>query len=457
MTALFFSDVLLPGGWATSVRVSIGNDGRIDTVTPGADADGCEQVSGIAVPGVPNLHSHAFQRAMAGLAERGSPRGDSFWGWRERMYAFLERLDPDDVEAIAAQVQLEMLRHGYTFVGEFHYLRNAPDGTAYADPVEMARRVLAAAELSGIGVTILPALYRQSDFGGAPPTPGQRRFLAPVEALLQDIAVLRTATAGHPAQRVGMAIHSLRAVTPEDLSLAVGTLRADDATAPIHIHVAEQQREVDACLAWSGARPVEWLLGNASVDYRWCAIHATHMTLDETRSLAATGAVAGLCPTTEANLGDGVFAFGEYVGAGGPWGVGTDSHVSVSPVADLRLLEYSQRLVTQERNVAAGQADRSTGRALLEGAWAGGARACGQRVGSISVGARADIVVLDRDHPALVGRREDEVLDSWIFGGEDTPVRDVMVGGAWVVTDGRHDHEEAIATGYRAVAERLRR
>ncbi len=456
MADLFFSDVLLPDGWATSVRVSIAADGSIDEVTPGGDPDGCERVTGIAVPGVPNLHSHAFQRAMAGLAERGSELGDSFWGWRERMYTFLERLDPDDVEAIAAQLQVELLLNGYTWVAEFHYLRNAPDGKPYAAPVEMARRVLAAAELTGIGLTLLPVVYRSSDFGGAPPTNGQRRFVATVEELLTDISTLRADVEGEPGRRVGMALHSLRAVPPEELQRAVDALQALDATSPIHIHVAEQRREVAACITATGARPVEWLLANVEVDARWCAIHATHMTSAERLALAASGAVAGLCPTTEANLGDGVFSFADYTAAHGAWGVGTDSHVSVSPVAGLRMLEYSQRLSARGRNIAAGPADRSTGRALLEGAWAGGAQACGQVIGSISAGARADIVVLDPEHPSLVGRRGDEVLDSWIFSGEATPVRHVMVGRRWVVRFGRHKREEEVATRYRVVADRLR-
>lgn len=456
MADLFFSNILLPDGWATSVRLSIARDGCIDTVTPGADGDGCERVTGIAVPGVPNLHSHAFQRAMAGLAERGSERGDSFWGWRERMYEFLRRLDPDDVQAIAAQLQVELLRHGYTCVAEFHYLRNAGDGRAYADPVEMARRILAAAELTGIGLTLLPVVYRTSDFAGGPPTLGQRRFVATVEDLLNDISTLRADVAREPGRRVGMALHSLRAVPAEELRRAVDALRAVDTTSPVHIHVAEQLREVEACVAATGARPVEWLLANVEVDERWCAIHATHMTSAETLALGSSGVVAGLCPMTEANLGDGVFSFTDYAAAHGAWGVGTDSHVSVSPVADLRMLEYGQRLMTKERNIVAGQADRSTGRALLDGAWAGGAQACGQRIGAISADARADIVVLDPEHPSLVGRRGDDVLDSWIFSGEETPVLHVMVGGAWVVRDGRHEREDEVATGYRAVAERLR-
>ena len=455
MSDLFFEFALLPDGWARDVRAHVTPDGDFGRILTGADPDGVRRVNGAAVPGVPNLHSHAFQRAMAGLTERGSTAEYGFWSWREQMYAFLARLTPDDVQAIAAQLYSEMLRHGYTAVTEFHYLRNDLDGGPYAAPQEMAFRLHEAATAAGIGLTLLPTLYRVADFGADAPLPEQRRFVARVDEILGDGEVLRQATAGDGNRRVGMALHSLRAVPPGDLASAVAALHAADPAAPVHIHLAEQVREVRACLDWSGASPVEWLLDHAPVDGRWCAVHATHMSGEETRALAASGAVAGLCPTTEANLGDGVFPLASYLVAGGRWGVGSDSHVSVSPAADLRMLEYSQRLTMHERNVAGGRESHSTGRALLEGAWAGGARASGRRLGAIRPGYRADIVVLDTEHPALVGREEDQLLDAWIFSGEDTPVRDVMVGGAWVVEGGRHRAQEETASAYRAVARQL--
>jgi formimidoylglutamate deiminase len=393
---------------------------------------------------------------MAGLTERGATGGDTFWTWRQRMYGFLRRLDPDDVQAIAAQLYVDTLRHGFTSVVEFHYLRNAPDGRPYDDPVEMGRRILEASEVTGMGLTLLPVLYRMGDFDGGRTTDAQRRFTASVEDLVGDVVVLGAAVDG-PNARVGLALHSLRAVSPEDLSVAVDAVRSLDPGSPIHIHAAEQIREVEASLAHLGARPVEWLLANAPIDAAWCLVHATHMDDAEVAGLAATGAVAGLCPSTEANLGDGLFALGPYQGHGGAWGVGTDSHVSVSPVAELRLLEYGQRLARRERNVAAGGQERSTGRALLEAAYAGGARAAGRRVGALEAGARADLVVLDSSHPTLVGREGDEVLDSWVFSGEDTPVRDVMAGGRWVVQDGRHARQDAVAEAYRAVAAHIGR
>jgi len=457
MPDLLFSSALLPDGWAHDVRVAVDRNGTIASVTPEALNSSGPAVPGIAVPGVPDLHSHAFQRALAGLAERGAPGGDTFWTWRERMYRFLRHLTPEDSAAIAAQLSVELLRHGFTRLAEFHYLRNDPGGEPYVDPVEMARSVSRAALDVGIGVTLLPTLYRGSDFGRVAPDAGQRRFAATTEALLGDVSLLRGTLADEPSARIGLALHSLRAVPPHELHRALDGLDRVDETAPIHIHVAEQEREVEACLAWSGARPVEWLLDNAPVGPRWCLIHATHMTTQEATALARSGAVAGLCPTTEANLGDGLFPFDDYREAGGAWGIGTDSHVSVSPVAELRLLEYGQRLRLRRRNVGAGAQPRSTGRALLEAAWTGGGQACGAPLGRIAVGHRADIVVLDTQHPALAGRSGDDVLDSWIFAGEDTPVRDVYVGGRLVVEGGRHPRQDDIADVYRRVAARLAR
>ena len=455
MADLIFDLALLPDGWARDVRVQVTADGDFGEVRSGGDPEGARRVPGAVVPGVANVHSHAFQRAMAGLTERGSTAEYGFWSWREQMYAFLAHLTPDDVQAVAAQLYAEMLRHGYTAVTEFHYLRNDLDGRPYAVPHEMALRLHEAARGAGIGLTVLPTLYRVADFGAEEPLEEQRRFVATVDEILGDGAALRQAVAGDGNRRVGLALHSLRAVPPGDLAAAVDALHATDPAAPIHIHVAEQVTEVRACLSWSGAAPVEWLLDHAPVDGRWCAVHATHMTGEETRALAGAGAVAGLCPTTEANLGDGVFPLASYMVAGGRWGVGSDSHVSVSPAADLRMLEYSQRLTMHERCVAGGREAHSTGRALLEGAWAGGAQASGRRLGAIRPGYRADVVVLDTNHPALVGRGNDQLLDAWIFSGEDTPVRDVMVGGAWVVEDGRHRGQKEIESAYRAVARRL--
>ncbi len=342
---------LLPAGWAADVLIEADAAGAIAAVTPGAAPSAgaaARRLRGAVIPGVPNLHSHAFQRAMAGRAERRSPEGrDSFWTWRETMYRFAGLLAPEDAEAVAAQLYAELLERGFTGVCEFHYLHHQPDGTPYADPAEMAKRHLAAARATGIGITLLPVLYRHGGIFGKPPAPGQRRFLNDLDGYARIVEALRAAVAGDPQAAAGLAPHSLRAVTPEMLAALAGM------DGPIHIHAAEQEREVEECLAATGARPVRWLLDHAPIDARWCLIHATHMDPAETRDLAATGAVAGLCPTTEANVGDGVFPLRAWRAAGGRFGVGTDSQVGVSARDELRQLETSQRLALRERTVAA--------------------------------------------------------------------------------------------------------
>jgi formimidoylglutamate deiminase len=467
MHRVFASSALLPTGWAERVTVTIAPDGAIAAVEAGApdatDADAgpgaTERVAGVLLPGMPNLHSHAFQRAMAGLGERAAAAGpgatDSFWTWREVMYGFVSRLEPDDVHAIAAQLYLEMVTAGYTGVAEFHYLHHAPDGQPYADRAAMAMAVVEAAREIGIGLTLLPVLYMTSGFGGAPPKPGQRRFLHTSDAFAALLADLHGRLQGDPQLCLGMAPHSLRAVPPDALARALSDLDAVAPSAPIHVHVAEQQQEVADCQAFCGQRPVAWLLAHAPVGPRWCLVHATHMTPDETSALAATGAVAGLCPTTEANLGDGLFPLAAYLGAGGRLGIGSDSHVSVSPIAELRWLEYGQRLVTQSRNVAASPAERSTGARLYRAALAGGAQALGRPVGAIAPGQRADFVVLDDQHPLLYGRRGDLLLDALVFSGDENPIRDVMIGGRWVVRDRAHPAAERVRARFRHTMDRL--
>jgi formimidoylglutamate deiminase len=426
------------------VLIDIGSDGAIISVTP-QSTEQAERLPGLVVPGMPNLHSHAFQRAMAGLAERAGPEGDNFWRWREVMYRFLALLTPDDVEAIAAQLYGECLLHGYTSVAEFHYLHNAPDGSRYADPAELAHRIVAAGNSAGIGLTLLPVLYRRSQFGGAPPTEGQRRFVLSVD----DYANLTETMARSVA--TGIAPHSLRAVTPTELDAAISIARGR----PIHIHVAEQEKEVADCLAWSGASPVAWLLDHTPVDHRWCLIHATHMDAAERPRLAASSAVAGLCQTTEANLGDGIFPLREYLAEGGRFGIGSDSNVGTSPVEELRWLEYTRRLETRTRNLTETRPGASVALNLYQRALAGGVQALGRNAGAIAPGRLADLVVLDTEHPALLGRSGDGVLDAWLFSGNSTPVRDVMVAGTWVVRDGRHHAQQAIAAAFARTVRRL--
>jgi formimidoylglutamate deiminase len=399
-----------------------------------------------ALPGMPNLHSHAFQRVMAGLAERRGPSADSFWTWREAMYAVAARIDPDLLRAIATQLYVEMLKAGYAHVCEFHYLHNAPDGRAYADPAAMSRAIIEAAQDAGIGLTLLPVLYLKGGFDGRPLSERQRRFGLSVEAYL---ALLERLRALAPARvRVGVALHSLRAVPAAAMQAVLAAV--SDRTAPIHIHIAEQIGEVQDCVALRGARPVEWLFGQVDVDSRWCLVHATHLTAAEQRAIVASGAVVGLCPTTEANLGDGLFPLAAHLGAGGALGIGSDSHVSVSPVEELRWLEYGQRLATRRRNVAALQPGASVGEALWRVALAGGRQAAGIAADT------ADWIVLDETAPVLAARDTADVVDALVFAGNVPLVRDVMAGGEWVVRGFRHRDEDRIADAYRQAVRTLR-
>src|SRR5580658_3609537 len=337
---LWFQSALLPQGWAEGVRIVVSGGTISQLQTSAVPAPGDERHA-VAIPGLSNVHSHAFQRGMAGLAEIRGPANDNFWTWREVMYRFLDRLTPEDIEAIAAQAYVEMLERGFTRVGEFHYLHHDPSGAPYANIGELAERVAAATRETGIGLTLLPVFYAHSNFGGAPPVPGQRRFLNDVDQFARLLEASRKAIGQLDDANLGVAPHSLRAVTPNELSRVVSLLPRG----PIHIHAAEQTKEVDDCVAWSGARPVEWLLDNAAIDERWCLVHATHLTSSEMERLAQSGAVAGLCPITEANLGDGVFPADAYLARKGVFGIGTDSNIQIDPAAELRALEYAQRLI----------------------------------------------------------------------------------------------------------------
>ena len=438
---LWFETALLPEGWARNVRIET-RDGIISHVQTDVAALPGDERHAVSAPGLCNVHSHAFQRGMAGLAETRGPADDNFWTWRGIMYHFLDRLTPDDVEAIAALAYVEMLEGGFTRVGEFHYLHNDPDGAAYADPAEMASRIAAAAEETGIGLTLLPVFYAHANFGGAPPSPGQRRFIKDIESFARLFDASRAAIAHIPDADIGVAPHSLRAVTPDELRDVISLARG----MPVHIHAAEQTKEVEDCIAWSGARPVEWLFGHVPVDPSWCLVHATHMTTQETSQLARSGAVAGLCPVTEANLGDGVFPSENYLANGGRYGIGTDSNVDISAAEELRLLEYAQRLTRTARNLWPREAGRSSGRALFEGALTGGAQALGQLTVGLRVGSSADLISFDFNHPSLAGRRGDAVLDSWIFAGAGIDC--VWRRGEKLVSAGHHCAREAIVERY---------
>lgn len=455
MTTYFAADAWLLTGWARDVRIEVDAHGTIAAVAANADARRARRLRGPVLPGLCNLHSHAFQRAIAGLAERRAAGHDSFWTWRETMYRFVERLAPGDLEAIAAQLYVELLRGGFTSVCEFHYLHNDPRGKPYANSAETSERLIGAAEQAGIGLTLLPVLYMASDFGAQPPHPGQRRFLGTPEAVA--VLIERLMPRAHANLRFGVAPHSLRAVPPDALAACLHAVDALDRAAPIHIHAAEQAKEVEDCLAWSGRRPVEWLLEHHALSPRWCVVHATHMNDDETGRLARSGAVAGLCPTTEANLGDGVFPLERYLDCDGALGIGSDSNVATSAIEELRWLEYGQRLVHRRRGIAASAATPSVGCTLYMAALRGGAKSAGRRIGGIAPGERADFIVLDAESPMLVGRATDVLLDALVFGGSANPIRDVFVGGVAVVADRRHADEARILANFRRAIARLQR
>jgi len=456
--ALFAAYAYLPGGWRRNVLLEWDATGTLQTVAadlPRAP-EGAMRASGPLIPGMPDLHSHAFQRAMAGLTEYRANPTDSFWSWRDLMYRFAARITPDDLGAIARWLYVEMLKAGYTSVCEFHYVHHAQDGQHYANRAELAQRVVDAASETGIGMTMLPVLYQYSGFGALPPRGDQRRFINTPEQLLALIDTLRSARPEHGALRYGVAPHSLRAVSHASLTALLEGLDVMSPGAPVHIHIAEQTAEVEACLATENARPVQWLLDRFDVNERWCLVHATHVDTQETEALAKSGAVAGLCLTTEANLGDGIFPAHDYLGAGGAFGVGSDSHIGIDWRAELRLLEYGQRLVRRERNVLASPQTPYVADRLFDAALVGGARATGRATGVLAAGARADWIVLDPAHADLAGQSPQTWLSSIVFCERgETPVLDVYTGGERVVAQRRHRDEERLYADYRKVLARL--
>jgi len=439
----------LPGGWADAVAIEIDAAGTIVQITPqSATREGGVHLAGPVVPGMPNIHSHAFQRAFAGRAERAHGATDTFWTWRRAMYGVANRVNPDDVEAIAAQLYVDLLCSGYTAVTEFHYLHHQPDGSPYANRAELGERIIAAADASGIGLTLVPVLYRWSDFGSKPPRDEQRRFLNDLDGFAAILDALASQLHG-PHHRVGIAPHSLRAVNGDDLRELLALRAARDPAMPVHLHIAEVAGEIEHSVAITGARPVEWLLANAEVDAAWCAVHAVHLTPLEAANLARSEAVVALCPSTEGNLGDGVFDWHAYAAAGGRVGIGTDSHVVLDPTEELRWFEYDQRLRDRRRTVT------SSPHALYVSCARDGARASGRPIGEIAVGRRADLVVLDPNRSALAGNDTQTIVDRWVIAGNAACVRDVFIGGKAVVIEGVHREAAAIYARYAATMKRL--
>ncbi len=446
MTTIHAKHALLPTGWTSDVTLTLA-DGVITKISDGP----ADTTVDILLPAPTNLHSHAFQRAMAGLTERrGADKTDSFWTWRQLMFRFLDQLTPDDIQAITAQVQMEMLEAGYAGSVEFHYLHHQPGGAPYENEGEMSARIAAAADQTGIGLTLLPVLYQQGGVDGRALGAGQIRFGNDMDRYMRIMDTAQQIVADLPDDaNLGIAPHSLRAVTPESLT------HLQQFQGPIHMHLAEQIAEVDEIKAAYGARPVTWALDHLGIDARWCLIHCTQMTTAETRGLAGTGAVAGLCPLTEGSLGDGIFNGSEWTETNGRWGIGSDSNILISLTEELRALEYSQRLITHNRAVMA-TPEKSTGRVLFEGACQGGAQAAGRNSGAVEVGMWADLVALNGDATDFIGRQGDSILDTWIFAGTDAQVRDVWAAGRHVVQNGQHIARAAITHAYRNTMMRLR-
>jgi len=451
----FSPEALLPEGWVRDALIEVGDDGNIARVSTGKAPPDAEPLGGPAIPGMASVHTHAFQRAMAGLAERmGSPE-DSFWSWREVMYSFIKRIGPEEAAAIAAQLYVDLLRNGYTAVAEFHYLHHKPDGKPYARPAEMALAMVHAAKSTGMAITVLPSLYAYANFGEVALESGQKRFASNPDMILSMIDEIRAEFPGNHDLRLGVAPHSLRAVSPAMLRDLLAGLNVTDPYAPVHIHVSEQVKEVNDCLSWRDQRPVQWLLDNMPVNSRWCLVHCTHISMTEAERLAQSGAVTGLCPTTEGNLGDGIFPFLRYREKGGRFGIGTDSNVSRSPVEELRWLEYVQRLSLRRRNIGATPGNPSVGTNLWRDAASGGGQALGRAMGAIAPGLRADLVVLDDTHIDLADRHAETLMDSFIFNSGSCTVKNVMVGGKWVVREGRHHDEAGIEARFRKVQKQL--
>ncbi|MGE4802121.1 formimidoylglutamate deiminase [Yersinia hibernica] len=448
MPVYFTKRAFLADGWANDVQITVNELGNIQHIMTGSSDAGCQILSGPIVPGMPNLHSHAFQRMMSGLAEIAGNPQDSFWTWRDLMYRLVQQLTPEQVGVIARQLYIEMLKGGYTQVAEFHYLHHSADGNPYCNPGEMASQLSQAAHDVGIGMTLLPVLYSYAGFGGEPAQQGQRRFIQTTENYLKQQQVISKQLANQPLQNHGLCFHSLRAV---ELSQMQEVLQASDNKLPVHIHIAEQQKEVNDCIAWSGQRPVAWLYDHLSVDSRWCLVHATHLDESELVRLAKSQAVAGLCPTTEANLGDGIFPAVDFLNHQGCWGIGSDSHVSLNVVEELRWLEYGQRLRDQRRNRLINEQYPAVANLLYTQALAGGRQACGRNISQLAEGYRADWLVLDGDDPYIAGTESASLLNRWLFAGDKSQIRDVYVAGKAVIVDRYHPMQQQTAQAFLAL------
>ena len=459
---LYAENILLNDGWASNKTITI-EQGLITTIDTGM-IEGAEIANGAVIPGMVNCHSHAFQRAFAGFSEQGSEGQDSFWTWRKIMYQFLAQLTEIDAKNIAKQLYIEMLKMGYTRVAEFHYLHHDLDGSTYnvgttaensTSLATMAQAIFDAAKESGIGLTLLPVLYQHSGFGAKSPSDGQKRFINSTEQFNQLVSDCFTLSEQYSNTNVGIAPHSLRAVDKTSLLSAVEHVRSLDNQAPIHIHISEQQKEVDDCLAYFGKRPVQWLLDNVELDKYWCLIHATHINESERKGIIAKEAIAGICPTTEANLGDGIFPTTAFLAEKGTIAIGSDSHISVNPIEELRWLEYAQRLIKQQRAILATDEEASVGQNLWQQAAVGGAQSTNSNTGCLAIGKQADLLVLDKNKTKLFANANQHILDSMIFASQQNPVSDVMGNGVWQIKAQQHSEQEQASDNFANLLVRL--
>jgi len=454
---LYAENILLNDGWASKQTITI-EQGVITAIEAGM-IEGAEIAQGAVIPGMVNCHSHAFQRAFAGFSEQGSEGQDSFWTWRKIMYQFLAQLTEVDAKNIAKQLYIEMLKMGYTRVAEFHYLHHDIDGSTYSgnstELATMAQAIFEAAQEAGIGLTLLPVLYQHSGFGEQMPTDGQKRFINSTEQFNQLVSDSFTLSEQFANTNIGIAPHSLRAVDKTSLMSAVKHVRGLDKQAPIHIHISEQQKEVDDCLKHYGKRPVQWLLDNIELDKHWCLIHATHLDESERKGIIAKEAIAGICPTTEANLGDGIFPTTEFLDENGTIAIGSDSHISVNPIEELRWLEYAQRLIRQKRAILASKEQASVGQNLWQKAAMGGAQSTNSNTGSLAIGKQADLLVLDSNKTKLFANAHQHLLDSVIFASQQNPVADVMVNGIWQIRDQQHTEQEQTSDNFAQLLKKL--
>jgi formimidoylglutamate deiminase len=446
---LYAEEILLETGWDGDKTLTI-EQGVITEISAGKKVD-AQAVNGPVVPGMVNLHSHAFQKAFVGLTEFQANKDDSFWSWRDVMYKLLTRLTPDDLGVIAEYLYIEMLQQGYTSCAEFHYLHHQADGTPYSDSAITSKAIIEAAQMTGMALCHCPVFYHYSGFGKQAALPAQRPFIHTLEQFQNLVDELYRNYSADPNVTFGIAPHSLRAVSDEQLDHLTEWWSFHSAQGPIHIHIAEQSKEVDECVAFYGQRPVAWLVNRYAIDHLWNLVHATHLDPQETQLLAKSGAIAGVCPTTEANLGDGIFNGVDYCRLGGQFGIGSDSHITISPWQELKWFEYSQRLKHQRRNLLCNDSIPHVGHFLWQSSARAGALAVARNTGAIRVGARADLITLDRKIAELSSAAPDNLLDAAIFAANENPVNDVMVNGVWLVNDKQHKNYERSRNNYMAL------